>query len=100
MAEVRNISRVATTMNASDGSSVQINAGYHGKVEDKFLWHYDPASIHVVQAAKPATPTVTSAPVVAKAAPVEEAVEVQVEEASTTASSLPSFRGSNYEKRK
>lgn len=52
MAVVRNTSKFASLMTSIEGESLQVNAGFHGKVEDKFLYQYDTSAIFVLEGPK------------------------------------------------
>lgn len=48
-ATIRNVGGYTTTMYSPCGDTVQINAGYHGKIDAKFLHDYDGSAILVLE---------------------------------------------------
>lgn len=55
-ATIRNVGGYTTTMYSACGDTVQINAGFHGKIDAKFLHDYDGMAVLVLERPEVAKP--------------------------------------------
>lgn len=61
-ATVRNVGHTTTTMYSKCGDTLQLNAGFHGKIEDRFLHDYNSADVVVLHRPTVAAPEAARSP--------------------------------------
>lgn len=59
---VRNVGSTTTTMYSKCGDTLQLNAGFHGKIEDRFLHDYNGADVVVVSRPAAVEPAAARSP--------------------------------------